>query len=92
MCGVQRITENLIHQQFRNMDSISESTRITIFKIADLLIGLGSLMICTHDLTVFTKKETINYCKSFGYGGTSTLDNHFYHSNGVSVPTEEASQ
>jgi hypothetical protein len=47
-----------------------KSMRIMIFKIADLLIGLGSLMICTHDLTVLTKtKETICYCELFRYSG-----------------------
>jgi hypothetical protein len=44
--------------------------RVTIFKIATLLIGLGSSMICTHDLIVLTKtKETTHYYGSFGYGG-----------------------
>jgi hypothetical protein len=44
--------------------------RIMIFKVAILLIGLGSLMICTHNLTILTKiKEMIRYCKSTGYGG-----------------------
>jgi hypothetical protein len=58
------------------MDSISESMRITIFKIANLLIGLGILMICTHDLTVLTKtKEMTCYCESFRYGG-KTLSTH----------------
>jgi hypothetical protein len=31
--------------------------KIRIFKIANLLIGLGSLMLCTHDLTVLTKQK-----------------------------------
>jgi hypothetical protein len=53
-----------------NLDSISDLMRIMIFKIAILVIQLGSLMICTHDLIILTKtKETIHYCKSFGYGG-----------------------
>jgi hypothetical protein len=44
--------------------------RITIFKIVNLLIGLDSLMICTHDLTILTTtKETTRYCESFIYGG-----------------------
>jgi hypothetical protein len=47
-----------------------------IFKIVNLLIGLGSLMICTHNLTVLTKlKETTRYCESFGYCG-KTLSTH----------------
>jgi hypothetical protein len=38
-----------------------------LFKIVDFLIWLGSLMICTYDLTVLTKiKETTRYCESFG--------------------------
>jgi hypothetical protein len=42
-------------------------TRMTTFKIVNLFIGLGSLMICTHDLTVLTKtKEMTRYCESFG--------------------------
>jgi hypothetical protein len=37
--------------------------RITIFKIAILLIGLGSLMMYTHGLIVVTKKkEMTRYC------------------------------
>jgi hypothetical protein len=51
----------LLPPRLRNLDSISESTRITIFKIVNLLIGLGSLI--AHDLTILTKtKETIRYC------------------------------
>jgi hypothetical protein len=61
-----------------------------IFKIVNLFIGLGSLMICPHDLTVLTKtKEMTCYCKSFGYGGKDALDKCFYCSNRVSVPTED---
>jgi hypothetical protein len=61
-----------------------------IFKIATLLSRLGSLMICTQDLTVLTKtKETTHYYKSFGYGGKDALNKRFYRSNGVSVPAEE---
>jgi hypothetical protein len=53
-----------------NPETVSKATRIMIFKIDNLLIGLGSLMICTHDLTIFTKtKETIHYCELFGYSG-----------------------
>jgi hypothetical protein len=48
----------------------SETIGILIFKIVDLLIGLGSLVICTHDLIALTKtKEIILYCESFRYGG-----------------------
>jgi hypothetical protein len=55
---------------------------ITIFKIVILFIGLGSLMACTHDLTVLTKtKQMIRYCESFGYGGKVALDKRFYHFN-----------
>jgi hypothetical protein len=61
-----------------------------IFKIVNLLIGLGSLMICTHDLTVLTKiKEMTRYWESFGYGAKGTLNKRFYYSNGVSLLTEE---
>jgi hypothetical protein len=88
-CGVQRIAKNLILQRLRNLDSILELMRITTFKIANLLIGLGSLMICTHDVTTLTKrKEMTRYCKSFRYGGKCALGKRFYRSNGVSVPTE----
>jgi hypothetical protein len=60
------------------------------FKITDLLIGFGSLMICTHDLTIFTKtKGMAHYCRSFGYGGKGILNKRFYHSKGVSVPAED---
>jgi hypothetical protein len=63
---------------------------IRAFKIAISFIGLGSLMACTHDLTVLTKtKEMTRYCGSFGYGGKVALDKHFYRSNGVSVPAED---
>jgi hypothetical protein len=59
-----------------NSETVSESTRIMIFKISILLIGLGSLMICTHNLIILTKtKEMIRYCESFGYGG-KTLSTH----------------
>jgi hypothetical protein len=33
----------------------------------------------------------IHYYESFGYGGQGALDKCFYHSNGVSVPTENRS-
>jgi hypothetical protein len=46
--------------RFQNLDSISESTRIMIFKIAILLSHLGSLMICTHDLFILTKTKENN--------------------------------
>jgi hypothetical protein len=47
-----------------------------IFKIVVLLDGLGSLMICTHDLIILIKtKEAIRYCELFGYGG-KTLATH----------------
>jgi hypothetical protein len=36
---------------------VSESVRIMIFKVVIFLIGLGSLMICTHNLTVLTKTK-----------------------------------
>jgi hypothetical protein len=38
-------------KRFRNL------VRITIFMIAMLLIRLGSLMICTHNLTILTQKK-----------------------------------
>jgi hypothetical protein len=37
------------------------------------------------------EKETIRYCKSFGYGGQDTLNKCFYRSNEVSVPTKNGS-
>jgi hypothetical protein len=43
-------------------------------------------------LIILTKrKETIRYCELFGYSGKYALDKHFYHSNGVSLHTEEGS-
>jgi hypothetical protein len=67
--------------------------RIMIFKVAILLSRVGSLMICTHDLTILTKtKEMTHYCESFGYGGSNALtsiSNDLMH---VSVPTEDGSQ
>jgi hypothetical protein len=59
-----------------NLETVLESMKITIFKIVVLRIGLGSLIICTHDLFILTKiKEIIHYCESFGYGG-NTLSTH----------------
>jgi hypothetical protein len=61
-----------------------------LFKIVNLLIRLGSLMICTHDLTVLTKtKETIRYCESFRYGGRNTLTNISNDLTHLSVPAED---
>jgi hypothetical protein len=41
-------------------------------------------------LIVLTKrKETICYCKSFWYGGTSACTHHFHRSNGVNVRAED---
>jgi hypothetical protein len=37
------------------------------------------------------EEETIYYCESFGYGGQGALDQRFYRSNGVSVPTKNGS-
>jgi hypothetical protein len=73
-------------KQFQNL------VRITIFKIAVLLIWLDSLMICTHGLTILTKtKEMTRYCESFGYGG-KTLSTHIsIILMQVSVPTEDGS-
>jgi hypothetical protein len=63
---------------------------IRIFKIVILFIWLGSLMTCTHDLTILTKtREMTRYCGSFRYGGKGALDKHFYRSSGVSVPAED---
>jgi hypothetical protein len=62
-----------------------------IFKIVNFLIGLDSLMICTHDLTVLTKiKETTHYDELFRYGG-KTLSTHVsIVLMKVSVPAEDA--
>jgi Mn2+/Fe2+ NRAMP family transporter len=40
-----------------DLDLVSESASITIFKIANLLDGLGSLIICTYNLTILTKRK-----------------------------------
>jgi hypothetical protein len=37
------------------------------------------------------EKETIRYCKSFGYGGQGALNKRFYRPNEVSVPAENGS-
>jgi hypothetical protein len=64
--------------------------RITTFKIVNLLIELGSLMICTHNLTALTKtKETNHYYESFRYGGKSALTNTSNELMHVSLPAEE---
>jgi hypothetical protein len=72
-----------------NLETISALSKITIFKDAILLSGLGSLMICTHELTILNKpKEMIRYCKSFSYGGvtlSNIVANNLTH---VSVPIE----
>jgi hypothetical protein len=63
------------------------------FKIAILFIGLGSLIICTHDLTIITKiKKIIHYCESFGYGGKSALTNVSNNLSHVSILAEDGSQ
>jgi hypothetical protein len=65
-----------------NLDTVSKSVRITIFKIIILIIQLGNLMICTHDLIVLIKtKETTRYCESFEFNGKTALNTRFYRSN-----------
>jgi hypothetical protein len=60
------------------------------FMIDDLLIGLGSLMIYTHDITILTKtKEMIRYCESFGYGGKMISTHVSIILMKVSVPAED---
>jgi xanthine/uracil/vitamin C permease (AzgA family) len=77
-------------RRLQNLDSISESMIIMILNIVNLFDGLGRLMICTHDLIVLTKiKEMTRYCELFRLRWQNALDNHFYCSNGVSVPTED---
>jgi hypothetical protein len=63
-----------------------------IFKVAILLSRIGSFMICTHDLTVLTKKKRIRYCESFRYGGKNALTDISNDLTHVSVPAEEGSQ
>jgi hypothetical protein len=64
--------------------------RITVYKIVNLFNGLGSLMTCTHDLTILIKiKEIIRYCGSFGYGDKSALTNVSNDLMYVSVPIED---
>jgi hypothetical protein len=66
--------------------------RIMIFNIVILLIGLGSLMIFTHDLIILTKtKQTILYCELFGYGGKTLLTNVSSILMQVSVPAKDGS-
>jgi hypothetical protein len=61
-----------------------------IFKIVNFLDGLGSLMICTHDLSILTKtKETIHFCESFAYGGKMLSTHVSIVQTKVSVPTED---
>jgi hypothetical protein len=53
--------------------------RITIFKIAILLIGLGSLMMYTHGLIVVTKKKRNDPLLLISQiRWQNALDNHFY--------------
>jgi hypothetical protein len=47
----------LLEIKIVNLDLVSESATIMIFKVSILLDGLSSLMICTYDLTVLTKTE-----------------------------------
>jgi hypothetical protein len=64
--------------------------RITIFKIVILLIRLGSLMICTHELIMLTKiKETICYCELLGYGGKTLSIHVSIILTRVSVPAKD---
>jgi hypothetical protein len=56
-CGVSWIAGNPILQRLRNLDSISKTTRIVIFNVDMLLSRLSSLMICTHNLYVLTKRK-----------------------------------
>jgi hypothetical protein len=59
-------------RRFRNL------ARFMIFRIVVLLIGLGSLMICTHILIVFTKtKEMTRYCGLHTFGGKTALNTRF---------------
>jgi hypothetical protein len=63
-------------KRFRNL------VRITIFMIAMLLIRLGSLMICTHNLTILTQKKRKDpLLRIVQIRWQNALDNHFYHSN-----------
>jgi hypothetical protein len=56
--------------------------RFTTFKIAIMLILLGDLMTCTHDLIVLTKtKEMTCYCGSHAFGGKVALNTRFYRFN-----------
>jgi hypothetical protein len=61
-----------------------------IFKNVNLIIGLGSMMICTHDLIVLTKtKEMTHCCESFGYGGKMLSIHVSTVLTKVSVPAED---
>jgi hypothetical protein len=90
MCGVLADCQKSNSSMVSNLNSNSESMRITIFKIVVLLDGLGSLMICTHDLIILIKtKEAIRYCELFGYGGKMLSTHVSIILMRVSVPTED---
>jgi hypothetical protein len=75
-----------------NSETVSESERITVFKIAIFLIRLGNLMICTHDLITLTKaKEMTRYCGSNTFGGKVGLNTVSIELMQVSVPIENRS-
>jgi hypothetical protein len=78
---------------FETRKQSQNMVRIMIFKIANFLIGLGNLMICTHDLIVLTKtKEMIRYCGSHAFSGKMLSTIVCIILMQVSVPVENGSQ
>jgi hypothetical protein len=74
-----------------NLEMVSELGKdYDFFKIAVLFFGLGSLMTCTHGLTIITKiKEMACYCESFRYSDRNALTNISNDLTHVSLPVED---
>jgi hypothetical protein len=75
-CEVSGLPANCFFSGWKRFWNLA---RIMIFKVATLLTRLGSLLICTHDLTALTTtKETIHYCESYMFGGKVALNTRFH--------------
>jgi hypothetical protein len=70
-----RIARKLLLRRFKAWKRFQNLAMIMIFKVGIFLSRLGSLMICTHDLTVLTKtKEMTCYCGLSAFGGKIALN------------------
>jgi hypothetical protein len=90
MCGVRQVAQNPNCKRFGSLATGSDSEDYIFYScLSSLLIRQlddATRLNCPHQ-----EKETIHYCESFRYGGKCALDEHFYRSNGVSVPAEGGS-